>query len=274
MLPPITSRDNPRVKAMRALRERRGRHEQGAYLIEGVTLLLDALAAGARPLLVLRDDTRLSADHRAALDVALARHAEIVQPLGPAAFRAIAETESPQGVAAVLPLPPAATLPAPGPRDLVLIADGLQDPGNLGAMLRAAEGAGVRCVATTPGTVDLFNPKVVRAGMGAHFRLRLAAEVPWPRIVEAIGGRLPLLGADTAARRAYDAIDWRRGGALVVGNEAGGLSEAARSAVEDLVSIPLQEPVESLNAAVAAAVILFEAARQRRAEATPARGDR
>lgn len=263
-LPLITSRDNPRLKAVRALRERRGREAQGAYLIEGVTLLLAALAAGLRPRLVLRDDTRLSDRHRAALDAALASHAAVVQPVSPAAFRAVAETETPQGVLAVLPLPPTDAIPPLRPGDLVLIADAIQDPGNLGALLRAAEGAGVRCVVTTPGTVDPFNPKVVRAAMGAHFRLPLAVDRPWPAIVAAIGAVLPLLGADAAARRAYDTIDWTRGGALVIGNEGGGLSAAARAAVDDLISIPLAAPVESLNAAVAAAVILFEAARQRR----------
>jgi TrmH family RNA methyltransferase len=264
-LPPITSRDNPRIKAARALRERRGREEQRAYLIEGVTLLLDALAAGQRPLLVLRDDTRLSAVHRATLDAALAPLAEIVQPVGPAAFRAVAETETPQGVAAILPLPPAATLPPLRPRDLILVADRIQDPGNLGAMLRAAEGAGARGVVTTPGAVDLYNPKVVRAAMGAHFRLQTATDAPWPALAAWVGAAgLPLLGADRAADRSYGEVDWRQGGAVVIGNEAGGLSAAARAAVDGLIGIPLAAPVDSLNAAVAAGVILFEAARQRR----------
>jgi TrmH family RNA methyltransferase len=177
----------------------------------------------------------------------------------------VAETDSPQGIAAILPLPPAGALPPLRPRDLILIADRVQDPGNLGAMLRAAEGAGARCVATTPDTVDLFNPKVVRAAMGAHFRLALASDAPWPTLAAWVGGAgLPLLGADRAAARPYDAIDWPGGGAVVIGNEAGGLSAAARSAVDDLIAIPLADPVDSLNAAVAAAVILFEAARQRR----------
>jgi TrmH family RNA methyltransferase len=261
---PIASRDNPRLKAVRALHERRGRAQQRAYLVEGVTLLLDALAAGVRPSLVLRDDSRLSAAQQAALEVALAPHQPVVQPVAAAAFRVAATTDTPQGVLAVVPMPPAEAVPPPQPRDLFLIADRVQDPGNLGTMLRAAEGAGVRCVLTTPGTVDLFSPKVVRAGMGAHFRLALAAEVPWPRIRALVGASLPVLGADSAAGRAYDAIDWTAGAALVIGNEAGGLSPEARAAVTDSITIPLAAPVESLNAAIAAAVILFEAARQRR----------
>lgn len=263
-LPIIASRDNPRIKAVRALHERRGRAEQGAYLVEGVTLLLDALVSGVRPRLVLLDDARLSEEQRAALTTALAPQARVVQRVTPAVLRSVADTETPQGVVAVVPLPERGAVPRLRPRDLVLIADGLHDPGNLGAMLRAAEGAGARCVLTTLGTVDAFGPKVVRAGMGAHFRLGLATEVAWPQIRAAVGDGLPLLGADRAARRPYDAIDWTQGGGLVIGNEASGLSPAGRAAVDDTISIPLQGRVESLNAALAAAVILFEAARQRR----------
>lgn len=262
-LPPITSRDNPRIRAVRALRERRGRRAQGAYLVEGATLLLDALRAGIRPRLVLRDDTRLSPAARAALEAALIPFEAVVQPVGPAAFRAMAETEEPQGVAAVVPLP-LAVPPALAAGDLVLVADRIADPGNLGTMLRAAEGAGARCVLATTGTVDPFGPKVVRAGMGAHFRLPVVADLTWEQVRAAVAGVGPLLGADRVGRVVYDAVDWRRGGALVVGSEAGGLSDAARAAVTETVAIPLHGGVESLNAAVAAAVILFEAARQRR----------
>ena len=263
-LPPITSRDNARLRAIRALAERRGREAQRAYAVEGVTLVLEALAAGIEPILVLRDDSRLSAARQQELDQVLARHDTVTQPVTTAAFRAVAETETPQGVLAVLPLPPSGQAPPPRPNDLYLIVDRVQDPGNLGTMLRAAEGAGVRCVVTTPGTVDLFNPKVVRAGMGAHFRLPLAPEMPWPRVQQVIGQVLPLLGADASARRAYDAIDWSQGAALVIGNEAAGLGDEARATVSDLIAIPLHGKVESLNAGIATAVILFEAARQRR----------
>lgn len=274
VLPPISSRDNPRLKAVRALHDRRDRFAQRAYLVEGVTLLLDALAAGVRPSLVLWDDTRLNEGHRAALAAALAAQRDVIQPVAPAAFRALAGTETPQGVLAVVPMPAVEAVPAPRPRDLYLIADGVQDPGNLGTMLRAAEGAGARCVLTTPGTVDLFSPKVVRAGMGAHFRLALAADVPWPRVQALLGTALPLLGADSRARRSYDAIDWTQGAALVVGNEAAGLSEAARAAISERIAIPLQGGTESLNAAMATAVILFEAARQRRQAGLPAASPR
>jgi TrmH family RNA methyltransferase len=94
--------------------------------------------------------------------------------------------------------------------------------------------------------------------------LALAVDVPWPALAVALGDAVPLLGADSAAPRRYDEVEWTRGGALVVGNEAGGLSDAARAAVTDFIAIPLAPPVDSLNAAIAAAVILFEAARQRR----------
>jgi TrmH family RNA methyltransferase len=266
-LPLITSRDNALIKSVRALHDRRARREQRAYLTEGLTLVLDALASGVQPRVILRDDSRLTAEQQARLDRALAPYNTIVQPVGPAAFRAAAATETPQGVLAVVPMPPVDDLPKPAPRDLMLIVDAVQDPGNLGTMLRAAEGAGVHWAVTTRGTVDLFSPKVVRAAMGAHFRLRLAGDVAWTDLRSRLGEHYAVVGTDSDAPDAYDTFDWTQGAAIIVGNEATGLSAEARAACTALVAIPLHWPVESLNAAVAAAVILFEAARQRRIKA-------
>jgi TrmH family RNA methyltransferase len=260
----LMSRDNPRLKAVRAVHERRGRREQQAYLVEGVTLVLEALATGQQPLLVLRDETRLSAGAADGLDRALAPHANRVATVTPAVFRELTTTETPQGVLAVLPMP--APIPVRRPRegDLVLVADGIQDPGNLGTMLRTAEAVGVALVATTAGTTDPFAPKVVRAGMGAHFRLPLVVGIAWPDLMARLGGGVPCFGADSVGTRTYDAVDWTQGGVVVIGNESGGLSAEAQAAANELIAIPVAAPVESLNAAVAAAVVLFEAARQRR----------
>jgi TrmH family RNA methyltransferase len=143
-----------------------------------------------------------------------------------------------------------------------LIVDRLQDPGNLGTLLRSALGAGVHAVLLTPGTVDPFNPKVVRAAAGAHFHLPIATLDPVAIQREFPG--LEIVVAHPQALRAYDERDWTRASAVVIGSEAHGISAELARLAADEVRIPLRGGVESLNAGVAGSIILFEAARQRR----------
>jgi TrmH family RNA methyltransferase len=173
----------------------------------------------------------------------------------------------------VLPFP---ELPRPAHPTFTLILDRLRDPGNLGTMLRTALAAGVEQVLLAPGTVDFSNPKVVRAAMGAHLRLSIA-DAGWDEIAGAVadcdvwlaaaGGAVADCDVWLAAAggaRTYTAVDWTRSVALIVGSEAHGAGERARSLAQGRVSIPMASEVESLNAAVATAVILFEVVRQRR----------
>lgn len=253
----ITSASNPRIQWVRSLqRRRRVREAERLFVVEGVRLAEEAFRAGVVPRLVVHAP---DLDERAASLVhALARRGATVLPVSPRVLAACATTETPQGVVAVLPLPQP---PAPAPLTFALVADGLADPGNLGTLLRTALAAGVEAVFLSPGTVDAFNPKVVRAAMGAHFHLPLIRDT-----VEAIRqrlGDLPLWLALSRGGTAYDRLDARRPLALVIGGEAHGPSEFWRRHAAVSVSIPTASAVESLNAAVAAAVILFEVRRQR-----------
>jgi RNA methyltransferase, TrmH family len=171
----------------------------------------------------------------------------------------MSDTVTPQGIVAVLPIPDLA--PSQDARFL-LIPDQVRDPGNLGTMLRTAWAAGVTEVLLPPGTVDHTNPKVIRAGMGAHFYLPIR-KCEAGQIWEAVGtARLWL--AEARRGQPYDAVDWRGDVALIIGGEAEGAGQPTRRAA-DYVHIPMATGVESLNAAVAAAIVLFEAFRQRRA---------
>jgi RNA methyltransferase, TrmH family len=138
----------------------------------------------------------------------------------------------------------------------------VRDPGNLGTILRSAEAAGAGQTLLAPGTVDLYNPKVVRGAMGAHFRLPVAS-LAWPAIAERFAGRAVWL-ADAAGDVAHDAVDWLAPSALIVGGEAAGAGEEAAGLATGRVRIPMDGGAESLNAAMAATVLLFEIARQRR----------
>jgi TrmH family RNA methyltransferase len=151
--------------------------------------------------------------------------------------------------------------PRPGP---ILVLDQLRDPGNLGTILRSAEAAGAGEVVLAPGTVDLYNPKVVRGAIGAHFRLPVA-DLEWPAIGERVMGRAVWL-ADASGDMLYDAVDWRAPSALIVGGEAAGAGDHAAALATGRVCIPMAGNTESLNAAMAATVIMFEAARQRRVQ--------
>jgi TrmH family RNA methyltransferase len=173
---------------------------------------------------------------------------------------ACTSTEAPQGFVAVVPMAPPAAPPRP-PSTLAVIADGIADPGNLGTLLRTAWAAGVDVVFLSPGTVDAYNPKVVRSAMGAHFALPLVSDVN-EAILQQLAG-LPLWLAQPRGGLAYDQLDARQALAFVVGQEAHGPGEFWRKRAAGAVSVPMDGRVESLNAAIAAAIILFEVRRQR-----------
>ena len=252
----ITSLQHATVKYVRSLSDRKQRIATGRCAIEGARLIDDALAANITPEWVICAP-RLLPRATATLRCLQARHIEVID-VSAAVLKVCSETETPQGLIAVIKQP---QLDWPRAPHLIVIADGLRDPGNLGTLLRSSAAAGVSGVLLAPETVEAFNPKVVRGAMGAHFRLPiLAAE--WAAIADRVRGlNVYLAEADDA--RAYTAIDWTPPAALIVGGEAEGTSAAAAKLAAARISIPLARGVESLNAAVAASVILFEAKRQR-----------
>ncbi len=262
----LTSTQNPRVRAVRALLDRRRhREDERRFVAEGVRLIEAALDAGIRPDEAFYVADLLQNERGRALVARLRGVTETVE-VSPGVMDALSDTETPQGVVAVLPF---LSLPRTGAADkgslpLILVVDGVRDPGNLGTLLRSAAAVGVTEVLLAPGTVDLYNPKAVRAGMGAHFVVPTEA-LDW----ESIAGRLAGLAVRVAAARTsqpYDRVDWTVGSALIVGGEAEGAGVEAWRVAQEGVTIPMHGDVESLNAAMAATIILFEADRQRRTQ--------
>lgn len=172
----------------------------------------------------------------------------------------LSDVETPQGVVALAQWP---ELTSNNP-SLVLVLDGVQDPGNVGALVRSAEAAGVDVIVCLPGTADVWSPKVVRAGMGTHLRLPIQ-QLDLATACQTFQ-HLPWVAAMLDASQSYDAIDWRNPAVLVIGNEANGISLALQAICQPII-IPMLGQLESLNAAIAGSIILFEAARQRRKEA-------
>lgn len=255
----ITSSSNQRIKDARKLLIRKGRHTAGLMLVEGVRLLTDAWHSGVRPETVFYAPDLLTSPDGVQLRTELEAADCLILPCTAAVFATLSETTTPQGIAAVLPLP---HLPWPAQPTLLLILDGVSDPGNAGTLLRSAEAAGCDGVIFAPGAVDPFNDKVVRAGMSAHFRLPLRVCATWSAVDALLPRGSACYLADAHAMQDYAAVDWRASSTLVVSNEAHGASLDAR-ARSTAIAIPMRGG-ESLNAAVAGSVILFEAARQRR----------
>jgi len=251
----IRSPDNRIVKFVRSLRNRETRWSERAFVVEGYRAVADALSTGARPRLVL---VRAGEEQDAAARLPKDLPFRIVTA---ALFDRLAETVTPQGILAVFPFPELPIQETAVP--LVLVIDRLQDPGNLGTLLRSAAGAGASAIVLTDGTVDPYNSKVVRAAMGAHFRIPLRWQSD-PEVEELLAACVNRVVADADGEVVYDQVDWTEPSAVIIGSEAHGPSQWGRAAATARARIPLAAGVESLNAAVAGAVMLFEAARQRR----------
>ncbi|MCQ3931883.1 MAG: RNA methyltransferase [Chloroflexi bacterium] len=253
----ITSSDNARIKQVRGLlTQAKQRRQEQRCVLEGVRLIEDALLEGVQPdFVVYRPDAALKISPSADLLNRLQSQNIPCLETDPSLFNKLSYTQNPQGVLAVCPLP---ELTPPQPLSLVLILDGIGDPGNLGSALRTAGAVGVDLVILSPDTVDPFNPKVLRGGMGAHFRLPIQQQT-WVEIGQ-LG--LPMVLADADGERHIFEVDWTSPVALVLGNEAHGPSQQARALASQRVRIPMVS-AESLNAAMAASVILYEIFRQR-----------
>lgn len=228
-------------------------------MIEGSRLVEEALQAGVFPAFAFFTPAFEQTDRGRALLANLRRVGIDLIAVTERVLEVAADTVTPQGILAVVPM---LERPAPPDPHLVLVLDRVADPGNLGTILRSAEAAGVDQVILAPGTVDPFSPKVVRAGMGAHFRLPLVVTRKWQEISIQLGNR-PVWLAVTRQGQPYYAVDWTRPSVFIVGSEAEGASAEAEKIATGRIHIPMHGPVESLNVAMAASIILFEALRQR-----------
>lgn len=261
----ITSSRNPKIQQVRLLQSRpKERREARRFVVEGVRLAEEALAAGWEADLVLYSP-QLGERGMQVVEGFAGRGVE-VEEVDPEILRLASDTQTPQGLLAVLHM---IELPLPENLSFLFIPDGVRDPGNLGTMLRTAAAAGVEAVCLPPGTTDPYAPKVVRSAMGAHFRLPLCL-ASWEQIAALVDeAGLHLYLADVSAGEPYYRADLRSPLALVIGGEAEGAGSQAQAHARTRLHIPMPGGVESLNAAVAAAILLFDVVRQRGAGTHP-----
>lgn len=251
----ISSLSNPKFKKVRRLQaDKRFRSNQQQFVIEGTRWIAEMV-----------NDPRLQDLFYTELWYQQADHAQLIAQLSGRTHQvsdevmsAMSATKTAPGVLAVVAISPAVVPQNPS---LILILDSISNPGNLGTMLRTAAAAGVDAVLLSPDCVDIYNPKVVRGSMGALLRLPVY-QYEWEKIAEVVAG-CSIWIASVNGNSIYTAVDWRKPAALVIGNEAWGAGENAYDLATGSISIPMNSATESLNAAVAASIILFEAVRQR-----------
>jgi TrmH family RNA methyltransferase len=259
----ITSRDNPRYKAIaRLCHSARDRKSEGRSIMEGLHLAQAYAQRFGPPEWVVVDENALSDKEIAAYFKTQPEASRIV--LTTALFAELSQLASPGGLIAVVPTP----APKPqGPCRFALLLEDIQDPGNLGTMLRAAAAAGVERVYLSPKCAFAWSQKTLRAGQGAHFHLEIVEQADLVKCARDFQGRV----VATDPRAAASLFDARLAGpvAFVVGNEGAGVSEALLAASGERVAIPMPGGFESLNAAMAAAICLFEKVRQETAGKSP-----
>lgn len=256
----ITSRDNPAIKRLHALaHSARDRRSEGRTLLDGAHLVQAALDAGWPLRELVASDQGLG---RAEIADLLERCASVPAiHLTDALFAHVSPVDTPSGLLAVIDLP--APPPTEAFTESLLVLDGVQDAGNLGTILRTGAAAGVRDVLLTPGCAQAWSPRVLRAGMGGHFCLRLHEHADVAVLLQGYPGQILATGLGAGARELYE-TDLRGAVAWLFGAEGRGLSAGVAALATDTVVIPMPGAVESLNVAAAAAVCLFEQVRQRR----------
>jgi TrmH family RNA methyltransferase len=255
----ITSTKNPSIQWVRRLQSKsKERQAENVFVIEGVRLIEEAKSANW----VIKNIffTESLSDRGKRLVNIIDETETKLEPVSSNVMQAISDTKNPQGILAVLDMK---SFPIPDQLDFVLILDRLRDPGNLGAILRTAAAANVQVVFLTAGSVGAFSPKVLRAGMGAQFRIPIHRQA-WGDIRNIINeANVHVFLATSDDGISYFEAEFQQKLALIIGGEADGASDEALERADSRVMIPMPGGGESLNAAVAAGILLFEIAHQR-----------
>ena len=253
----ITSRQNKKIKLIRKLNSgSKYRSQAGLFAVEGIRVLEEAQRSAIKPEWVIFTE---DLDPRGTQLLERFQAQGIAcEPVTPEVMQAASDTKTPQGVLGVFPL---VSLPLPPSPNLLVILDSLRDPGNLGSLMRTSLAANADGLLLSPGSVDPFSPKVVRSAMGAHFRLPVHIH-SWPEIADLTQDLTILLAEMDSGSSLWD-TDLTGPVGIILGSEAHGPGLEAKKLAAKSVHIPISSNIESLNAAVAGAVLLFETNRQR-----------
>lgn len=260
----ITSHDNKGVKEVAHLiKKAKTRKEKGLFVIEGSKMFMETPDGHIEKVYVAQD---FPGRMTRACQEKLKRLAALVETVSDDVFCKMSDTQTPQGILCVVrqywySMESLTETEKP----LLVLLEDIRDPGNLGTIFRAGEGAGVTGIIMSANTVDVYNPKTIRSTMGSIYRVPFVVTPDMNRTIERLQAKkIAVYAADLQGAVDYNNCNFTEGCAFLIGNEANGLCEESAGKADAAVKIPMAGKVESLNAAVAASVLLFEAARQRR----------
>lgn len=255
----ITSTSNPQVKSLQQLKKKASaRNEQDVFLVEGIKMFQEAPKERIRKLYVSKS---LYEEKGAAFfgDSEL-------EVLDDRVYASVSDTKTPQGVLCVMKQYHYSLDDLTGKKyPFLMILENLQDPGNLGTILRTAEGAGVDGIILSRTSVDIYNPKTIRATMGSVYRMPFLYVDELETILPELSRRgIRTYAAHLQGKNCYDEENYKEGTAFLIGNEGNGLTESLSNCADVWIRIPMHGKLESLNAAVAASILMYEVCRQRR----------
>lgn len=256
----ITSSSNPKVKNLIQLSKKaKARKEQGLFVVEGKKMFSEAPQEWLHQVYVSESFLK-EPENKELLS------GTEYEVLSDSVFKAAADTQTPQGILALVRMPKytlSQLLKKEGAH--LLIAEGIQDPGNLGTMFRTGEGAGVTGVILNKTTVDVYNPKTIRSTMGSIYRVPFViSENLSETLAKLKASGVQLYAAHLKGSLSYDEPDYKSSTGFLIGNEGNGLSDEIAGLADTYIRIPMEGQVESLNAAIAAALLMYEVNRQRR----------
>lgn len=264
----ITSTANPRVKNLIQLQKKsKVRREQQCFVVEGVKMVLEAPVERLKAV-YMSESFAKDEKQRRAVETKARLAGCFPEIFSDRVFKEASDTMTPQGVMAVISMKTWDWKSLfRGERRLILILESLQDPGNLGTILRTGEGAGIDGVILNHTSVDPYMPKVIRSTMGSIYRVPIAVAEDLEPVVSSLkDSGVRVFAAHLKGRKSYYEQDYLKDTCFMIGNEANGLSEPLAQMATDYIRIPMSGQVESLNAGVAAALLMYEAKRQRTAE--------
>ena len=262
----ITSTGNARVKQLVTWqKKRKARDEEGVYIVEGIRMYREAPRAQVREVYVSEQFYS-----RYGEELGLSAWGRQMEILSDHVFSHVSDTKTPQGILLVMEqrsceICEMLDLDAQGRKPLLMVLDNLQDPGNLGTILRAGEAAGVTGVIMSHDCVDIYNPKTIRSTMGSIFRVPFfVTEDLHETIRQLQNAQISVYAAHLEGSVCYDTPDYTKGTAFLIGNEGNGLTKETAALADTYIRIPMGGQLESLNAAMAAGILMYEANRQRR----------
>lgn len=265
----ITSTSNQQMKNLSALlKKSKERARQQCFVVEGTKMCLEAPPERVQAIYVAESYWQQEELRRGLLEYCSKREGleQCCEVVSDSVFKAVSDTQTPQGILSVVRMPEYRLSDClAGKRTLLLILESIQDPGNLGTMLRTGEGAGITGVIANRTTVDLYNPKTIRSTMGSIYRVPFVVADDLADTIRLLKEQgITLYAAHLQGKLSYDRPDYTQGCGFFIGNEGNGLSDEIAGLADEYIRIPMEGQVESLNAAISASLLTYECNRQRR----------